>query len=223
MASFDFTGWPIPADVDKMLLSANITPGAGVTTEIKQLAIDGAVSEFVNSTGREFKPTAAGTVRYYDGSGTGEMIVDDLIAATDISFFALPSSPVQLVSWTIVENVPFSKNRIIIFQGPVNTPVGYYSKFPIGRRNIQITGTFGTMPIAVWEAVLVKAAGKIANRARMTPQGLLTDFKDLDQDFKWSDQMQSTVSGWDEQFNQIKADFKRPIRDLRARQVPLLI
>jgi hypothetical protein len=225
--AFDYTDWPLPADVVTMLASANITPGAGITTDIKTLAINSAVNLLVLKTGREFKPTSAGTVRYYDGTGTGEMIIDDYISITDVSFYALPMQPaVAIANYNEVTNTPYAKNRIQIFKGPANSPIGYFTRFPQGRSNIQVTATFGygtSIPSAVWEAVLGQAAANLADRIRLTSNGILTELHDLDQDFKWSDKQLGMLAGWRDEFANVTKTFKRPLRDVLKRDTPILI
>ncbi len=225
--AFVYTDWPLAADVVTMLTSANLTPGAGITTDIKTLVINSAVSTFVQETGREFKPTSAGVVRYYNGTGTGRMVIDDYVTITDISYIQIPSSSVVTISnWQEVDNTPFAKNEVQIFRGPANMQLGWWSYFPIGRSNIQITGTFGygtSIPYAVWEAVLKQAAANIADAMRITTNGILTDLHDLDQDLKWSDKQISTVTGWKDQFNQACIDWKRPLDQHRLRKKVALI
>lgn len=225
--AFSYTAWPVAADVVTMLGSANITPGAGITADIQTLSINAAVNLMVMKSGREFLPTSAGTIRSYDGTGTGEMIIDDYISITDISFFALPMvTAVQIANYKEVTNTPYAKNRVQIYQGPANSPVGYFTRFPQGRSNIQVTATFGygtTIPAAVWEAVLAQAAANLADRIRLSAAGMLTDLHDLDQDFKWSDKQLGILSGWREEFKQVAKTFKRPLRDVLKRDTPILI
>jgi hypothetical protein len=225
--AFDYTNWPVAGDVTTMLASANITPGAGITSDIETLAINSAVTKFVQKTGREFLPTSAGTIRYYDGSGTGKMIIDDYISLTAIEFFQIPSSgTVSITNWLEVQNVPYAKNEVQILQGPANMAIGWWTYFPQGRGNIKITGTFGygtSIPAAVWEAVLGQAAANLADRIRMTSNGILTDLHDMDEDFKWSEKQIGILTGWRENYSQAINDWKKPLRQVMQRHKVVLI
>ena len=225
--AFDYTAWPLAADVVTMLASANITPSAGITTDIKTLAINEAVTKLVQKTGREFLPTSAGTIRYYNGSGNGKMFIDDYITITAIEFFQVPSSgTVSISNWVEVSNSPYAKSEIQILQGPSNMSVGWWTYFPQGRSNIKVTGTFGygtSIPGAVWSAVLGLAAANIADRMRLSSNGMLTGVKDLDQDFTFSDKQISMVSGWSSAFDEACKEFKRPLRQFLAKSKPQLI
>lgn len=224
--AYSYTAYPVIADLTAMLASANITLTSAVSADVKQQALDSAVNEFELTTGRSFIPGSAGEVRYYDGSGTGRQVIDDVVSITDVSFFALPSvTAVSISNYAIEEHKPYQKNQLRIYQGPANSPVGYYSRFPVGRMNIQVTGTFGftSCPPKVWRAILAKACADVADAARLTPQGMLIDFRDLDQDFKWSEKQLGMLAGWRDEYESAMKLFKRSLRDLRRRQVKVLV
>ena len=224
--AFDYTVWPVVADVTVTLAAANITLGAGVSADMKTRALNAAISKIVQKTGREFLSSGAGTVRYYDGPGTGKMVIDEYEVLTAIEFFQIPSSgTVSITNWVELTNVPYHKNEVMILQSPANMSIGWRTYFPQGRRNIKITGTFGwtTIPAQVWEAVVEEAAGRLAEQARMTPQGILTDLHDLDNDFKWSENQIKIMAGWKADVDEAIEAWRRPLRQFLGRNKPVPI
>ena len=223
--ALDYTIWPTVTDVTATLSAANITLGAGVSADMKTRALNAAISKITQKTGREFLATASVT-RNYDGNGTGEIIIDDYVSISDVSFYALPMQPaVAIANFYQVTNAPYAKNRIQIYQGPANSPIGYFGRFPQGRSNIAVTGIFGwaSIPAEIWEAVCQEAAGRLADQARMTAQGIFTGVKDLDQDFTFSPLQIKMLAGWQQDVKDAIKAFKRSTRDVLIRETPILI
>ncbi len=224
--AFDYTVWPVVADVTATLAAANITLGAGVSADVKTRALNAAINKIVQKTGREFLSSGAAAIRYYDGTGTGKMVIDDYETITAVEFFQIPSSgTVSITNWCEVTNAPYHKNELMILQGPANMAIGWWTYFPQGRRNIKITGTFGwtSIPAQVWEAVCQEAAGRLADQARITPNGILNALHDLDQDFKWSDDQIKVMAGWKADVNEAISAWKRPLRQFLGRNKPVPI
>lgn len=224
--AINYTAYPTTTDLTALLASANITLGAGVSADMKQLALDSAVGELEYATGRQFAPGSMGEVRYFDGSGTGMMEIDDYIALTMIEFFQVPAtSTVSINNWVEVQHLPFNKTRIQILQGPANMSVGWWQYFPQGRSNIKITGQFGfpAVPAKVWRAVVALASANMADQARVTPNGILTGLKDLDQDFTWSEKQISMMAGWRHEFDSALKLYKRPLRAYLNRATQVLV
>jgi len=224
--AIDYTAYPTVSDVTDLLASANITLGAGVTADIKQLKIDAAIAELEHATGRKFAPGATGEIRYYNGSGTGEIVIDEYVSIESIEFLQLPGvSTITITNWAEVEHPPFPKTHVQILRGPSNMSVGWWTKFPQGRSNIKVTAQFGfeEVPAAIWSAVASKAAANLADAARMSGNGMLTGLKDLDQDFTWSSEQIGTLAGWKSEFDAAKALYRRPLRTFLQRTRPVLV
>jgi hypothetical protein len=67
------------------------------------------------------------------------------------------------------------------------------------------------------------AAANLADQARLSIAGILTDLHDLDQDFKWSDKQLGMLAGWRDQFDIAVTTFKRPVRAFQRKNRPVLI
>ena len=225
--AIDYTTWPTVSNLADLLASANITLPSAVTTDVKQMRIDSAVSLIEHTTGRRFKAGSTSEVRCYDGSGTGMIEIDEYISISSIYLFQIPSqTTVQLTNWFEVERVPFPKTQVQIMQGPANQPYGYWYYFPKGRSNVQITGQFGygaNIPSQVWQSVLAKAAADMADSLRVTQYGILDGFRDLDQDFKWSDQQIGMLAGWRQDFAAACKQFRRPLKSQLRRNMQALV
>jgi hypothetical protein len=223
--AIDYTAWPLVADVQGLLAASNVTLGAGTTSDYIDLRIKGAVDELTKRTHRQFLTTTE--TRNFDGSGTGEMVVDEYRTITSITLYLIPTmSVVEIIDFVQVERATFPQTRIQIYQGPVNVPFGWFTRFPEGRSNVGITGTWGyadTIPADVWEAVAMRAAAKLADANRLNQNGVVTDVKDDDQDVKWGKGTFGEMSGWDAQFDAVCERYRRPLRNYLAQRKPGLV
>jgi len=100
------------------------------------------VKEYIDDyCGREFEQESA-TYKLYDGDGSRELLIDDLLTLTKIEILNEDGE----VEYTIDGSHDYylypanktPKTRIIL--EPLNADIGH---FPKGRQNVKITGTFG--------------------------------------------------------------------------------
>lgn len=225
--AIDYTAWPTPTEVYSLLTSAGIAPTLASGSDLAQLRIDAAVQELTKRTHRQFLPGEEGEVRYFDGTGTGAMEVDEYIDVTAIRFYTLPQyATINWVDYVQVERATFPKTRIQILQGPPNVPYGWWTTFPEGRSNIAITATWGygeTIPPDVWQAVLYKAAANVYDADRLNERGVYDSVKNDDVTLGMRKERPSEVSGWAQEFERVCKTYKRPLRRFLGRTKPRLI
>jgi len=100
-------------------------------------AVDAFIDNYCNRT---FE--SSDTSKYYDGSGSSELLIDDLISLTKIEILDDDGNVNETIDssdeyWLYPENKT-PKNRIVL--NADNAPIAV---FPKGNQNIKITGTFG--------------------------------------------------------------------------------
>jgi hypothetical protein len=162
MALPTYTAWPVASDVIKATGVMGFTLPVAADTDYVTEIVTGVASEVTRDCKRTFiKETAT---RYFDGSGTGEIEVDEYIDITsiDIKGYFGSIAGLGLTEWWEVQRNVSPKNRIQIYQGstPSLTRI-WISSFPPGRSNIAVTGDWGygtTIPIDLWQAVKKYAA-----------------------------------------------------------------
>jgi hypothetical protein len=223
--AIDYSSWPVAADVTALLASANITPGAGLTADLIALRLASATQEITQRTHRQFLPSTE--TRNFDGSGSGEMLVDEYVGVTAITLYLVPSVGVTDVTQFVeVERSTYPKTRLQIYQGPSNAPYGWFTYFPQGRSNVGVTATWGygaTIPPDVWQAVLYKSAADCAEANRMTDRGLLTSVRDDDQTEQYKADSIGQSAGWLAAFESACERYKRPLRQFIGRKRPPLL
>jgi hypothetical protein len=206
--------------VRQFLVAAGITVPNTYTDDMMNLEIQSVVGDFQHKTGRQFVPGCSGEIRFYDGSGTGEQVVDEYIEITDVAVLMVP--PMNVVStalnyFEVVENGK-PKTRIGILQGPANFPA-YWTAFPGGRSNIQVTGKFGyasEMPAEVYNALLKMSAGKVADTLTMSTKdnsiigGRVVSWTEADVTERYADQLPSVALGWAKEYDQAILDHMKP-------------
>jgi len=120
----------------------------GISTLPDPLTSD-RVSEYIDAvqnwietyTGRKFEQESA-TYKLYDGDGTKELLIDDLISLDKIEILDEDGD----VDYTIDDATEYylypanetPKTRIVL--NVFNAPISY---FPKGHQNVKVTGTFG--------------------------------------------------------------------------------
>lgn len=229
MAAPDYSAWPVVSDVFDLLASANIVPTLSSTSQVAQMYIDSASQGFEQATKREFIAGDPDTpvTRYFDGTGTGVMFVDAYRSISQISFVLTPlQGVVQPLSAFEFEAAQYPKTRIQILQGPTNVSYGWWTYFPQGRSNVEITGVWGyadTIPAPVWMAVLMKAAANIADANRAKAGGLVTSIKDDDTGLTYSDKQIAEIAGWKSAYDDAVRLYRRPLRDYLRRSTRPLI
>ncbi len=220
--AYDYTDWPLPADVFDLLTASNIDPVVTSADDLVQNWIDAAAQEMRKLTNRQFVAGSAGEIRYYDGSGTGMQTVDEFVDVTAVEFLMYPQvAGINVTYWYEKLSNGYPNTVLQIVQGPSNTNYGYIAAFPRGRSNVKVTGTFGygaTVPVDVWNAVLQKAAASIAASNSLSAQGKLSKWVDGDVSEDYGAQMPGEVAGWLNDFKETARRYRRPYRELRRRQ-----
>jgi hypothetical protein len=220
--ALDYTAWPTATQVYALLTASNITPGLSQSSDVATAIINGAAKEMERCTGRQFVAGSAGESRFFDGSGTGMMVVDDYITITAVKFYWLPVTGILDINQAIgVTRKGFANDRIQIIQGPPNFAWQYITQFPLGRSNIEVVGTWGygaTIPYDVWEAVLYSTADRIANLNRLSAQGNVIEVKDDDVTLKYDGRTVGESAGWTNRIRDVAKNYKRSLRDHLARQ-----
>lgn len=112
-------------------------------------SFDSQISEWISAAeawintycGREFEQESS-TYKLYDGSGTKELLIDDLLTFTKVETLDLDGDVDETVdSSSMYWLYPANKSpKYKIRLNPANSPV---SVFPKGHQNIKVTGTFG--------------------------------------------------------------------------------
>ena len=229
MTNLDYTTWPGLADVQDRLTSASVTLRATVTPRM-QAAMNAVISEIGNRTQRQFVASAAAETRLYDGSGSAEQEVDEMVrldAVAVIGIQAQPGYPLSGVQLTSEQGKP--QTRLTVSRGSVAAygPAGVYPAvsyyFPAGRQNVSVTGLFGygaTIPADLWEAACGEMAVRLAAEALFTPAGRLNFSKAGDEEERWKLD-DATATGWHDLYTAALSNYKRPsgrrLRNLRPR------
>lgn len=211
-----YTAWPTATDVRNLIGTTNVSLSSGVSDTEISYKVDAAVQAITKQAQRQFLKGSTGEQRNFDGSGTGILIVDDYILISAITILTLPSyATISLQGYYAVTNNLFANNEIQIIQGPATALYQYWSAFPVGRSNIQITGQWGygaTIPADVWGAVREKAAREIIMAQRHDQAGLIDSIKDGDSTVGYSDKSFDSLFGGDKAFMTICQQYQRPLR-----------
>jgi len=185
MALPTYTAWPTSSEVltatSVMGFTLPVAASADYVTEI----VTALASEVTRDCKRTFiKETAT---RYFDGSGTGELEVDEYIdnSSIDIKSYFGSIAGLGLTDWWEVQRNIRPKNRIQIYQGstPSLTRI-WLGSFPPGRSNIKVTGDWGyaeTIPIDLWQAVKKMAAVLLGLEVMLNGgKGFMSSWKEAD-------------------------------------------
>lgn len=201
--AYDYTDWPVLADVKALCLGAHVdTTSSDFTMDdvTIQGVIDARAALIERLTQRQFVKGTAGEVRYFDGSGTGILYVDEYVDVSAIDIFYLPTATtVSVLNYVEVDQQPWCKEKIQILQGQPNANYGFFQYFPVGRANIKITGTWGygdTIPTDVWTAVLQASAADVLMTNTLEAQGQIASWSDGDADTKYSGRTIGESAGW---------------------------
>lgn len=226
--SFNASALPTSAAVRSLLDIAGITVPITVDDQFIYNEIQSVASDFNHRTGRQFVPGCAGEIRYYDGSATGLLVIDEYIEVTAVEVLVvlpLGSTYNALNFYQVLQNGR-PNTQLAIAQGPPNYP-GIWSSFPSGRRNIKVTGQFGyaaTLPAEVYQAILKMAAGKIADTLTMSSKsdaiigGRVVSWTEADVTEKYADVLPSQALGWAQEYEGAVVDHMKP-RKKRSRRL----
>lgn len=226
--SISYTAWPTAANVYARLSAANISPTMLVSDEQVAHLVSAVAAAFQRRTRRQFIADGSDVVRYYDGAGTGEQIVDAMTSLTSVEVLGYVGlGPLTLSGAYLADATGYPRDRILIAQGPpVWAPGMYYlDRFPEGRRNIKVTGRFGyaaTIPVDVWEAILCGVAADIADANRVQSGGAPVAWHEGDTDERYLDQQIGEIAGWRAKYERAVSDYSVPTMDhIRRRHTRL--
>lgn len=174
-----YTAWPSLADVEERLESAGVVLRDAASDRRIQQEIDAVTDEVAKRTRRQFVADTVDTTRTYDGSGTSELEVDEMVSLTSATVIGLPGDPgYDLSNVVLVQEQTRPHTRITASQGSLPAMTSsvlmfpYLRIFPTGRQNIQIVGKFGygaTVPVDLWSAVLGEITARLAREAIFDP------------------------------------------------------
>ena len=180
--------YPITSDVSSYLTS--IGSSTIINSSILTAWLSAAVASLERQTRRQFVATTE--TRYFDGSGTGELAIDDYVSISSVKLYGVigSSSPLTFSSWCEEAVYGSPKSKILIARGsvPAFSPL-FVERWPEGRRNIEVTGTWGyssSVPDDVWQGLVEVAAGctldavAAATSGNTTGGGPLTSWQEGD-------------------------------------------
>lgn len=222
---YDFTTVPTTTELADLLGSIGLSALAtSVDADLQDAYIGAAVASIEKATKRQFVAGSAGEIRYYDGSGTGQLEIDEYIDITAVEFVTFPTATeVSVTQYVEVEDQGVPKTRLQIYRGQPNFTTTYYPEFPEGRRNIKVTGQFGygsSIPKDVWLAMLYQAGSFIVDSNLIKSGGGLpmVSWQNADREERYDVSGSITVrAGWKEQIDHTIARYRRPTGTRRRR------
>lgn len=230
--AYDYTAMPTVDDVKAMCLAAHVdtTDSAFTMTDAQITGIIAARARSLEKkTQRQFVAGSSGEVRYFDGSGTGIMFVDEYVTVTAVDFFYVPATTVvSVTNFVQVEQQPWANEKIQILQGQANISYGFFLRFPEGRSNIKVTGTWGygsTVPEDVFLAVLQAATADVLMTNTLSAQGQTLKYIDGDASEQWSDDTIGMSSGWlgkGSLWEEVCRNYKRSLKSHHRKSRPKL-
>lgn len=213
--------WPTFADIQNRLNASAGTAGiwqlANPTTAA--ITLDAVIDEAEQRTKRQWIADDEDTTRVYDGTGTAELEVDEMVSLTGCSAIGFQENPgFPLADVTLAQGeIGKPRTRIVMSRGgiPAWGPAGVLSPvhtiFPAGRQNIQVTGKFGyasIIPADLWDAVCGEAAIRLVRQGLFTPNGRVIEEKFGDESRKYS-LTDAESLGWHAQFEETITRRKR--------------
>ena len=228
--SNDYTSWPVLTDVQARLAAASIVLRTPTDMNRQEAAIDAVVAEVSRRTQRQFVPGAAGEVRCYDGSGSPEQEVDEMVSLSSVFIVAYDQAPVYALTDALLTSEQGKpQTRITVSRGTITTYAGgslfpYAWHFPAGRQNVQVTGQFGFAPLIpadLWEAVCGEMATRLAREATFYQNGQVNFNKAGDEEKRFA--IKSVDVVWHEEFEAMIGFYKRRMgRRLRGLRSPMI-
>ena len=227
-----YIAWPTVDDAEARLARAGVALRVPQGDPSLQATVDAVVDEIGHKTQRQFLAGPAGETRIYDGTGTAELEVDEMVALAGVSIIGLDFLPAYgLPDALLISGQGRPQTRIAVSRGslPALTPLalypGFFWVFPAGRQNVAVTGTFGfaaAIPPALWDAACGEIALRLAEEAVFTQGGRVSELRGGDEAKKFAlDGPEAT--GWHRRFAQALRDWRRPdgrrLRNLRPQML----
>lgn len=178
------TAWPTFSDVTATISAAGGTVSTAFTTAYVQEVLDAVVQTVNMETKREFIPVTE--TRKFNGSDTGELVIDDFIAVTSVQILTNPGMifGITVNNWGVMDKALYPNNRLYIVTGtmPAITPL-YLERWPKGRNNIVVSATWGYgpyIPDDIWAAVKFQVAATLLSHSLYDPSGYLIKVAEAD-------------------------------------------
>lgn len=182
----DYTDWPKAKDVKDKLSAVGATLPNDLTEEYLQRQIDAVIEDIEKTCRRQFKASPEAEERAFDGSGTGELEIDEYISIESIRILGWFGTVTgfALSRWYEPQRNKFPKSRIQIYQGSLPALMRVWiDRFPEGRSNIVVKAVWGygpKIPADLWEAVASEAAHRIVSELVFSTSGWLTEWQEAD-------------------------------------------
>lgn len=208
-----YTAWPTRTNLSAFLAGANVTAVLSDTDMLDGLILS-AAERITKATNYQWLAGEADEERFYDGSGTGLLQIDEYIDVSEVEFLIFPQATgVNVTSYVEVSRNLVPKTLLQIYQGATHATYGYLDRFPAGRSNVKVTGQFGyaaSIPYDVWFAVLKKAAADVATMSGLSAQGKVIDWTEGDVSERYSDKVVGEAAGWVAEFDMVCRKRRKP-------------
>lgn len=224
----DYTAWPVEDDVYALLDQVGLNPTGDrrPDPDITSRLLAAVAAEITRRTHRQF--VAASATRYFDGSGTGEQEVDEIITLASAGIVGLDgTASLELTNARLRTDNTYPNTIIEIFQTSLPAlGFGTVNRFPQGRQNIEVTGTWGygaTIPADLWEAAAQEVAGRTAAQLLFQGDGRLSEWQEADVREKYLLQLPGEAAGWHGYFEDRVKAYTRPVdRNIRRWKAPMI-
>ena len=227
----DYTKWPSSQDVQDRLTAAGLVL-RDITGRRTIGAIDEVTAEVARVTLRQFVADTVDQVNTYDGTGTAEMEIDEIVSLTGVAVVGIQTAPGYTLSGiTVVGEQNKPQTRLVVARGSVpayiseGVVVPYPSLFPAGRQNIEVTGKFGygaTIPRDLWGAVCGEVAHRLAAECVFDSSGRVSRWKEGDEETQYA-LGDVDATKWHGIYLGAVTNYKRPsgrrLRNMRPRMV----
>ena len=232
-----YSAWPTVADIADRLAETgySLTPAASARVATTLLAVE---REVLRQTQRQFVADSVASARVFDGSGTAELEIDELVELIGVAVIGgFGLTGYDLGSVQPIYEFPKPTTRLVTVRGSLPgllESVGAASLFwvfPAGRQNVQVTAKWGygsTIPVDLWDAVAGEVAlrllrpqvfggGRVASGEAAGLQIVEEAYGDERRKYKQADHADL---GWHEEFEAALKRYKRPqgrrLRQLRG-------
>lgn len=179
------TAWPTTTDLATIASAMGVTFGASIGSAF-QTQVLGAVTDSIKSRTRRLFEVESGGTRYYDGTGTGQMEIDEFTTISTLEIVGWYGLTSGLILQEIheVQRYGFPKTMIQIFKGSLPAlGRNWVDRFPVGRSNIKIIANWGydtTIPQDLWYAAAYQATALLLNMKQYDEDGYLIKMAEAD-------------------------------------------
>jgi hypothetical protein len=216
----DYTAYPTVDDVQLLLDSCAVTlrldaPDAAARIE---RVIGDVTTEVERDTLRQFIAGEDDEARSFDGSGTPEMEVDELVALVGVTVIGVTSDPGYTLAPVLVSEQGRPRTRLVLGRGSLpawqtaGVMIPSQNVFPAGRQNIVVTGTFGygaTVPVDLWESLCGEMALRLCQEVSWRPIGPVTQLKIGESSTTYKPSL-PWATGWHDRYRQALKRYRRP-------------